>query len=168
MSHRNVYIISGPCGVGKSTVAKELAGRLENAVLITGDHLLHMFVGYDFSWEVRLYITWENILALTRTFLRTGCNLVIDFVVEDELNWFIEELDGYAALAQYVVLTADEGVLRERVTQRGDLDIMDRSLFLREKLTGSPRNQAFLLDTTHQTPTDIVDAILASKRFTVQ
>lgn len=88
-----VYLISGPLGVGKSTVTKELSEQVTRCVLIEGVVILHMFKGESQpSWDERLQITWKNILDLTRNYIQHGLNVVIDFVVEDELDWFYKQI----------------------------------------------------------------------------
>ena len=40
-----LYIITGPAGVGKSTISKELAMSSNKSVLIEGDDIYHQVVG---------------------------------------------------------------------------------------------------------------------------
>ena len=71
MNIQSIYIISGPCGVGKSTTVKGLMQRLENTVAIEGDKIHSLFFDKnDVAWEKRLSITWENIVLLTRNFIK--------------------------------------------------------------------------------------------------
>ena len=37
----NLYVITGPAGVGKSTVSKRLAQNLSKSALIEGDEIYH-------------------------------------------------------------------------------------------------------------------------------
>jgi Mrp family chromosome partitioning ATPase len=48
-TNRSIYITSGPYGVGKSTIAKELAQRMEKVALIEGDLMKLMFGGKEQS-----------------------------------------------------------------------------------------------------------------------
>lgn len=162
---RNIYLISGPCGVGKSTVSKELAQRIPRSVLLVGDNLLHMYQGYDTPWEERLSLSWTNILSLTRNFIGAGWNVVIDFVVEDELEWFVHELEDLSVTLHYIVLVADEATLLERISRRGTPEISERSLFLLHKLKTLDANGPFLYDTSARQPTTIAGDILFSNNF---
>lgn len=49
-----LYIITGPAGVGKSTISKELAMSSNKSVLIEGDDIYHQVVGgYVPTWKER-------------------------------------------------------------------------------------------------------------------
>ncbi|WP_144530090.1 AAA family ATPase, partial [Peribacillus simplex] len=98
----------------------------ERCVLIEGDLLLHMLHHeLPLSWDERLSLTWKNLLALTRNMLRQGLNVVIDFVVEDELEWFCEQLSDLDVSIKYAVLHADKEKIAERLTTRGDIDSLE-------------------------------------------
>ncbi|NOU85664.1 AAA family ATPase [Paenibacillus sp. LMG 31460] len=163
-----IYLISGPIGVGKSTISKELARNVKQCVLIEGDDLLHMFKGeLQPSWEERLSLTWENILALTRNFIHHNLNIIIDFVVEDELDWFCKRLSDLNLELKYVVLRADKEKLIERLSNRGDIDSLERSLFLLNKLDLLPSFNQFIYDTTLKQPKEIVEEIISNSSFNV-
>ena len=62
-----LYIITGPAGVGKSTVSKLLASKLEKSVLIEGDDIYNQFVGGRISpWKENapIEIFWNNCIFL--------------------------------------------------------------------------------------------------------
>ncbi|TDF89719.1 hypothetical protein E1757_34505 [Paenibacillus piri] len=163
-----IYLISGPLGVGKSTTSKELARYIKQCVLIEGDKLLHMFKGESQpSWEERLNLTWENILALTRNFIVNDLNVVIDFVVEDELDWFCKQISDLNVELRYIILRADKDKLTERLNMRGDIDSLDRSLFLLNKMESSPSNNQFIYDTTLKQPKEITQDVIDDTRFNV-
>ncbi|WP_226529886.1 AAA family ATPase [Metabacillus niabensis] len=164
-----IYLVSGPIGVGKSTTSKELARNVPNCVLIHGDSILQMFdYGLDTAWEQRLRLTWENILAITKNFTQHGFSIVIDFVVEDELEWFCQQINDLPVTLKYIVLRADKEKLIERIHSRGDHESIDRSLFLLKKLESLPSNKPYLYDTTLKHTAEIVDTILNNNRFSVK
>ncbi len=164
-----IYLISGPIGVGKSTTSKNIAQSIKNCVLIEGDNILHMFnCDSETSWEDRLSLTWENILTLTKNFIQHDFNVVIDFVVEDELEWFCKQITDLQVILKYIVLRADKKKLIERIHTRGDNDSLDRSLFLLNKLESSPLNKPFLYDTTLKHTAEIVDEIINDNGFIIK
>ncbi|WP_173915304.1 AAA family ATPase [Halobacillus sp. Marseille-Q1614] len=155
-SSKSIYIISGPCGVGKSTITKALAQEMEEAALLEGD-VIYSMLTVELSWERHLEIVWQNILSLTRNFVENNLNVVIDYVVESELEWFCKQLTELNVHIYYVVLRADEEVLMKRLNKRGDLQLGKRSLQLLEELEGKKSNQSFLYDTTDKHPSEIAE-----------
>lgn len=163
-----VYLISGPLGVGKSTVSKTLANTMKQCALIEGDLLLHVYRGEtEPPWEERLRLAWLNITAVTRNLLGEGLDVVIDFVVEDELQWFYDQLSDLDAALHYVVLHAEPDTLTTRLSQRGDVQYIHRSLFLRNKMMTSPTNRQFLLDANRKRPEELAEEIVKDARFRI-
>ena len=53
----NLYIITGPAGVGKSTVSKKLAIASKKSALIEGDDIYHQVVGgYVPAWKEKFVV----------------------------------------------------------------------------------------------------------------
>ncbi len=51
----NLYIITGPAGVGKSTVSKKIAMTSKKSALIEGDDIYHQVVGgYVPAWKEKI------------------------------------------------------------------------------------------------------------------
>ncbi|MES9683481.1 hypothetical protein CN514_02360 [Bacillus sp. AFS001701] len=167
MNNRNnssIYIISGPYGVGKSTVTKALAQELENAAVIEGDLIKLMFGGKKLPpWEEMLAIIWKNILSLTKNFLENNINVIIDYVVESELEWLYKHLSDLNVKIHYVVLRADDDMIISRLNQRGDDYLIKGSLYLKNKLENFLPNKKYLYDTTNKQPVEIIHDL--KKRF---
>ncbi len=164
----NVYLISGPLGVGKSTVSKSLADAMSQCALIEGDHLLHIYRGEtEPPWEERLRLAWLNIVAVTRNMLGNSVDVVIDFVVEEELEWFRGQLSDFDVTLRYAVLHAEPDILSARLRRRGDEQYLDRSLFLLNKLKASPDNERFLLDAGRRPAEELAVEIVRDPRFIV-
>ncbi|MDA5109573.1 hypothetical protein O3V59_14500, partial [Brevibacillus thermoruber] len=88
---RTVYVLSGPAGVGKSTISKELTKKLNPSAYISGDYISHMHVnGRKKPWESKeeLSLIWDNILCLTRNFLTYGVNA--DFILTHHRRFRID------------------------------------------------------------------------------
>lgn len=165
---KQIYLISGPLGVGKSTTSKELARLVERCVLIEGDDLLHMYMTEPApTWEERLSLAWMNILSVTRNFIQSDFHVVIDFVVEDEFEWFCHNIADLNVQLKYAVLHADEETITERLNKRGDIHSLDRSLFLLNKLKTAPVNTDYLVDTNQQDPAEIAAGVIQNDRFYV-
>lgn len=165
---QTIYLISGPCGVGKSTLTKELSRKVKKSALIQGDDFLSMpFYEKDSEppWDEMLVIMWKNILSLTQNLLQHHFNVIIDIVVEDELDWFCKHFSFLNIKIKYVVLRADEAILIERLNKRGDPYLIDRSLFLLNQLENSSVNKKHLYDTTNKQPAEILEDIINNPDF---
>lgn len=139
---------------------------MKQCTLIEGDLLLHVYRGEtEPPWEDRLRLAWLNITAVTRNFIQHGFNVVIDFVVEEELEWFCSQLSDLGVTVHYAVLYAEPDTLAARLCQRGDEQYIDRSLFLRNKLMSTPANKPFLLNTDLKRPQELAEEILYDDRF---
>lgn len=84
---QSIYIISGPIGVGKTTISNSLQQRLANSYMNEGDIFLHTLDDRDdIEWLRKLELTWEDIVLNTRKYLQDARNVIIDFIVEEELD----------------------------------------------------------------------------------
>lgn len=163
---KTVYLISGPIGVGKSTVARALS-EATGSSLIVGDDLYNFEEEAHLEWEEKLQNGWDRILVACKERMDSHESIVIDFVVEDELTWFMDQLSGYNCRLVYVVLLADKDTILNRLEERDDLRYKDRSMELLNQLSKDPFNKSYLLDTTTKEVKDTVQEITTSSRFIV-
>lgn len=174
----SLFYLVGPPAVGKLTIARELERRTD--AIVVDNHLwsdaAFIPVGTRFGadWrsvdDLREQIRHLVMVAVERA-PRELSHVFTHWLPDDPGN--AEIVDGFRALAarrgvafRPVWLSADPEVLTERVTQP------DRSLkakltdpaILRELLAEPqlpPPPEALMLDTTHLTPAQVVDVILA-------
>ena len=150
---QRVFVISGPCGCGTTTLSAAFAATLMDRVvcLIHGDDFQRCLVvpeGRQLPWPEMLAFNWDCILTVTESALQRGMDVVIDYVVEDELPRLRALADQQGAVLHYVVLTASVETLRQRLAARGDGWLTERALFLKEKLEHAAENRRCLLDVT--------------------
>ena len=182
----NLYFFSGPCGCGKSTLADAWAKHLVNnagrkqVYVIHGDDFHEGFVEPDakgdffvdglpgdaMAWEQILAFNWACVIDVADKALTRGLDVVIDYVIEDELPRVTALARKHQALLRYVVVTAGEETIRQRITQRGDVDLIERAIFLKHKLENMPENQGHLLDNTCLTVEEEI-ALVEDERFIV-
>ena len=163
----NIYVFSGPCGCGKSTLTEHFARRLietpalNQVYVIHGDDFHKGFIETDrrvgpacpgfLYWADILRFNWDCMLDTAQKVLDRGLDVLIDYVVEDELPLLKALARRNNAKLFYVVLTASEDELRQRLTGRGDPDLIERSLFLKSKLEAAPENKPYLYDISGMT-----------------
>ena len=175
----DIYVFSGPCGCGKSTLAKAYAAHLvqygerNQAYVIHGDDFHNGFVAAErvnepdcpeFQyWPDILKFNWECILSVAGKALERGLDVIIDYVVEDELPLLQQLAARHKARLFYTVLTATQEELKQRLIQRGSSDLIDRSLFLKNKLEQLPDNQPYLYDISGKTVQQEVDGFVPKR-----
>lgn len=175
----NVYFFSGPCGCGKTTLVNAYAEHLvkvekhTRVYVIHGDDFHHGFVGmYEedafcveeqdvnpLAWQQVLKFNWECMLDVAGKALVRGLDVVIDYVVEDELPLLRKLAKEHEAKLYYLVLTASEEAITKRLQTRGDDDLIERAIFLKKKLDSLPENQGHLYDNTGKTVAEEVTEI---------
>ena len=173
-----IFFISGSCGCGKTTFADAYARHLvresgRTVYVIHGDDFHRGFVEPEnkedfFSdgrpsdqvlWEDILRFNWDCIITTADRALRQGLDVVIDYIIEDELPRVRELADRYRVPLYYIVLTADGDEIGRRIRERGDADMLERALFLKRKLESLPENRGHLYDNTGKTPGEAIREI---------
>ena len=182
----SIIFISGACGTGKSTFAdayaKLLVRQAHRPVYVIhgddfhegfrepedkGDFFVNGEAADQIRWEDILRFNWDCIIATADRALRDNLDVVIDYVIEDELPRIKELAKTHRAELYYIVLTADEAEIERRIRSRGDLDLIERGKFLKQKLDAMPENQGHLYDNTRITPEEAVSKI-EPNRFLVR
>ena len=170
-----IIFISGTCGSGKSTVADALARHLvrqnhRTRYVIHGDDFHKGFVEQEgnrdlftggqpadrVQWEDILKFNWDCIIATADKALQQDLDVVIDYVIEDELPRVRELAARHHADLYYIVLTADAYEIERRIRDRGDTDLIERALFLKKKLEAMPENQGHLYNNTGKSRGEVV------------
>lgn len=174
-----IIFVSGACGSGKTTFADAFAKRLvrethKTCYVIHGDDFHRGFAEPedkgDFFvdgrpsdrviWEDILRFNWDCIIATADRALLQGLDVVIDYVVEEELPRVRELAAKHSAPLYYIVLTAGAEEIARRIRSRGDVDLTERALFLKSKLEAMPENRGHLFDNTEKSPEETVAGIV--------
>lgn len=165
-----IWLITGIPGVGKSTVALELAGRLERAAHLEGDALgMQVITGRVLPGQEprdesdrQMELVIRNQCLLARSYAEAGFTPILDYVVPTRhlLDAYRHYLMG--AMLHLVVLNPGAEVALERDRGREKTAASDWTSLaprIRQELSGL----GFWLDTATQTVDESVDQILAHR-----
>ena len=119
---------------------------------------LHAFLSSN-NTDDAYYPTLARILFAAGQALKRQLDVVIDYVIEDELPRVKALTEAKGAGLYYIVLTAEPAELEARIVRRGDTALLQRALFLKRKLDALPENKGRLLDNTHSAPEESVRSL---------
>ena len=163
-----LYIITGPAGVGKSTISKEIAKISKKSALIEGDDIYHLVCGgYVSPWKEgnHLKVFWENCIDIIKNFLSNGYDVVFNYIINKEK---MEELKNKFkdVEVKFIVLMVDEETIVKRDKMRPeDSQMKERALILLENTKKQSFNKNNILDTSNLIIKETVEIILNNDRF---
>jgi len=164
-----VCLITGPSGVGKSTVSKEVAKKFNKTAMVNGDYLRHSIIsGYAKPWpwneesKLQVELSAENACALAKNFLSKGFNVIIDDMIGKSLfNYYKENLKEYH-LQVFLLLPAKEALLK-RFDERGENpDLRKRTEELHDKFFSRKDELSWhIIDSSNQTIEETVSSVVS-------
>lgn len=164
----NLYIITGPAGVGKSTISKRIAESKKKSVLIDGDDIYHQVIGgYVQAWKEgnHLDVFWKVCTNTIRTYLENGYDVIFNYIVTSTpLKQMCEEFKDY--YIKFIVLLVDEKTLLLRDKERPeDCQMKERCITLLNNFKNNGYNEQNILDTSNFTVDETVAIIENDNRF---
>lgn len=168
-----IYIISGTCGVGKSSVSHKLAEKYRLSAHINADDLYRMVVGGQIApWNddgTYIKLLWTNINSIVENFIINGFVPIVDYVVFPEDLSFIKEVTvKYRLKVKYIVLMADENTIKIRDESRTSENKMgDRSIELLKEFKEKDINERFIINTSSKSIEETVLEIIKDNRFII-
>lgn len=164
----NLYIITGPSGVGKSTISKKLAESKNKSVLIEGDDIYHQVIGgYVQAWKDgnHLETFWKVCLNTIGIYLDDGYDVIFNYIINHEnINKIKNEFDNYNI--KFVVLLVNEDILLARDKERPeDCQMKERCIVLLNSFKNKKYNSNNILDTSNLSIDEAVNIIENEDRF---
>ena len=164
----SLYIITGPAGVGKSTVSKKLAQNLSKSALIEGDEIYHQVIGgYIPAWKDgnHLQTFWKVCINIVKSYLKDGFDVVFNYIVTPEnLALLKNEFKNYTI--KFIVLLVDESTLLLRDKERPeDCQMKERCITLLNNFKNRNYNINNILDTTNLSIEETVNLIQNNNNF---
>ena len=132
---KNLYIVGGTMGVGKTAVCQQLKMNLSNSVLLDGDWCWDASP-FQVTDETKSMVT-DNICYLLNNFLHCSAyeNVIFCWVMHQQsiIDSIVEKLDTQNCDVKCISLIADEKTLRDRLSmdvERGirTADVIERSV----------------------------------------
>lgn len=124
---KNIYLIGGTMGVGKTTTCQILKNKLRNCVFLDGDWCWDMHP-FQVTEETKKMVM-ENICFLLNQFIRCGAyeNIVFCWVMHEQaiIDEILSRLEIGDNPVRAISLVCSEKALRERL--QGDVDAGLRS-----------------------------------------
>ena len=160
---KQLYLIGGPMGVGKTTVCQQLKQTLPYSVFLDGDWCWDASP-FQVTPETRAMVL-DNICHLLNNFLACTAyqNVVFCWVLHQQDIWdtILGRLHLESCVVHCVALTASEAALRQRLEAdvaagRRTADVIPRSL---ARLPLYAALSARNIDTTGKTPAEVAAEI---------
>ena len=166
----NLYIITGPAGVGKSTISKEHAKSYNKSALIEGDDIYHQVIGgFVQAWKEgnHLKTFWKVCVNIIKTYLEDGFDVVFNYIITPEnLELIKTAFKDYNV--KFVVLITDEATLLARDKERPiDCQMGQRCLTLLNSFKNRNYNSRNILDTSNLSVNETVDIIKNDIKFAI-
>lgn len=164
----NLYIITGPAGVGKSTISRKLAELKNKSVLIEGDDIYHHVVGgYIQAWKEgnHLETFWKVCLETINIYLEDGFDVVFNYIINpSSLKQIQEKFKNYTI--KFIVLLVNEETLLLRDSERpADCQMKERCITLLNNFKNMNYSETNILDTSNLSIEASVDIIEKSNKF---
>ncbi len=158
---KQVIILNGPAGVGKTSVGKLLAQESENSVCISGDAFKDFIVRKTGTVKGRL--GYKNGASLIRNYLDAGYELVIFeyvFPSKKQIDYFFEELKVDVPVFLYT-LWAPLEVVKERESRRIErISLGEQVTKCHEELASNLNDLGEIINTDQLAPKEVVENIL--------
>jgi len=158
-----LYLITGPAGVGKSTISKEIAFKLEKSALIEGDDIYHQIVGsYHSPWHELNHLDtfWKVCINIIKTYLNEGYDVVFNYIIEPENYKMLKQIFNSVNINFTVLMVNKETLLKRDHNRPEESRMNNRCIELLEEFKNYNYDKSNILYTDNLTIKETVDKIL--------
>ncbi len=165
-----LYLITGPAGVGKSTISKKIAELKPKSALIEGDEIYHQVVGgYHPAWKEgnHLSIFWDINESIIKKYLDNDYDVVFNYIIEEENIKRLQETFKDYKIKYIVLLVNEETLLKRDAMRPEDCRMNERCLVLLRSFLKENIPDKYKLYTDDLSVDETVEYIENNNRFIV-
>ncbi len=166
-----LYIVTGPAGVGKSTISNGIAELSNKSALVEGDFLYQQVIGgYVSPWKEGNHLDtfWKVSINTIKTYLEDGYDVVFNYIIEPErLEVLKETFKDYEI--KFIVLLVSEEILLARDKERPeDCQMHERCIVLLDEFKNHNYDSKYIIDTSNISISDTINIALNEERFNLR
>ena len=168
MNMAKLYIITGPAGVGKSTISKGIAESSEKSVLIEGDEIYHQVVGgYVPAWKEgnHLDVFWKVCMDIIKDYLDYGYDVIFNYIIEKERFHELKEQFSNIDMKFIVLLLKEETLLQRDKERPEGCQMKERCLVLLKEFIDYQYDEKNILYTDNLTIEETIKEVIFNDRF---
>lgn len=161
-----LYIITGPAGVGKSTISKRLATLKEKSVLIEGDDIYGQVIGsYVSAWKDgnHLDVFWKICLDMINTYIENGYDVVFNYIVTPEVLKKIKE--RFSRFKFVILITDEDELLKRDLLRPEDCRMRERCVVLLNNFKNNNYDKDYMLDITKLSVDEVIEHLEKDDKF---
>ena len=167
---KTLYIITGPAGVGKSTISKGIAELKNKSALIEGDEIYHQVVGgYVSPWKEGNHLDtfWKVCINSIKAYLEDGYDVVFNYIIEPERLEVLKEVFKDYNLKFVVLLVNEETLLKRDLERPEDCQMKERCIVLLNEFKNHNYDSKYIIDTSNISISDTINTIENEDRFMI-
>ena len=163
-----LYIITGPAGVGKSTISKRLATLKEKSVLIEGDDIYgQVIASYTSAWKEgnHLKVFWKVCIDMINTYLEEGYDVVFNYIVTPENLKLLKE--KFSSFKFVILITDEDELLKRDLLRPEDCRMRERCVVLLNNFKNNNYEKDYTLDITNLSVDGVIEHLENDDKFNI-
>jgi len=166
----NLFLITGPAGVGKSTISSSLAACKTKSVLIEGDDIYHQVVGgYVSPWMDgnHLDVFWKVCIETINIYLNHGYDVIFNYILDKENLNLLKNTFKNKKIKFICLLSSKETLIKRDKQRPIDCQMKERCLELLQEFIDEKFNDNNILYTDNLSVEDVVSLINDSEKYLI-